>query len=141
MVDAQIPRLHLLFRRTFFVCAGGVACLILAGLALNQWDIDWPLIIALTILGTAAAGIDVLLFEHEDWSILKAFLIWGAGFLCLSILMIAVLSIPYAVLAGISKAFGFWEAWETATYPWTFIIPLVFGACFGYLAWRLLDDR
>ena len=140
MADAQIPRLHSLLRRIFFVSAGGVACLVLAGLALNQWEIDWPLILVLTLLGTAAAGTDVLLFERGNWSLLSAFLTWGAGFVCLTILMAGVLLIPYAVMAGVSKAFGIWEAWEKATYPWTLVIPLLVGSCFGYLSWCLIDD-
>lgn len=140
MENAQPPRLHFLFRCIFFSAAGSAACLVLAGLALQRWSIDWPLVAALAVVGSGAAGLDVLVFEKEHWSIFSAFLIWFTGFVCLAVLMTAVLLIPYAVMAGGSKALGIWEAWENINDPLAILIPLLVGGIFGYFVWRLIDD-
>ena len=61
-------------------------------------------------------------------------------FFFLSCLMAVFLVIPYAVLAGVSKVFGIWEAWENISPFWATLIPFCVGSVFAYGGWRLLDD-
>ena len=113
METGRPPRLHFALRCIFFMAAGGAAGLVLAGISIQQWSIDWLFVALLAVFGAAAASMDVLLFERNQWSFFRAITAWSAGFLFLTLLIAIVLVIPYALLAGISKAFGIWEAWES----------------------------
>ena len=140
MEQGRPPRLHFFLRCTFFMAAGAVAGLLLAGISIQRWSIEWPLILLLTVVGVAAASIDVLIYERRQWSIFRACIAWSAGFFFLTFLMAIILLIPYAILAGISKAFGVWEAWENISNLWAILIPFCIGSIFAYGGWRLLDD-
>ena len=134
------PRLHFFLRCTFFMMAGAIAGLVLAGASIQRWSIDWRLVLLLTALGAASAIADVLIYERQQWSIFRACIAWSAGFLFLSCLMAVFLVIPYAVLAGISKVCGIWEDWENISQFWATLIPFCIGSMFAYGGWRLLDD-
>ena len=134
------PRLHFFLRCTFFMMAGAVAGLLLAGISIQRWSIDWQLVLALTVVGAASASADVLIYERQQWSIFRACVAWSAGFCFLTFLMAIFLVVPYAILAGISKVFGIWEAWENISNFWATLIPFCVGAIFAYGSWRLLDD-
>ena len=140
MEKGSPPRLHFVLRCIFFMAAGGAAGLILAGLSIQQWSIDWRVVAILAVAGASAASLDVLLFERNQWSFFRAITAWAAGFLFLTLLMAIVLVIPYAILAGVSKAFGLWDAWESLAMPWSLLIPLLVGTVIGCGSWRLLDD-
>tara|TARA_Y100001933_G_scaffold265141_1_gene335752 strand:- start:42855 stop:43289 length:435 start_codon:yes stop_codon:yes gene_type:complete len=140
MEQGHPPRLHFFLRCTFFVMAGAVAGLVLAGMSIQRWSIEWRLVMVLAALGALSAIADVLIYEGQQWSIPKACLAWSAGFFFLTCLMAVFLVIPYAILAGISKFFGVWEAWENLSHLWATLIPFCVGSIFAYGGWRLLDD-
>ncbi len=140
MEQGHPPRLHFFLRCVFFMTAGSVAGLLLAGISIQQWSIEWPLVLLLTVIGAAAASVDVIIYERQQWSIVRACLAWSAGFFCLTFLMAIILVVPYAFLAGISKVLGIWEAWESISHFWATLTPLCVGSLFGYRGWRLLDD-
>ena len=120
--------------------AGAVAGLVLAGLSIQRWSIEWRLVLLLTLLGALSAIIDVLIYERQQWSVFRACLAWSAGFFFLTCLMAVFLVIPYAILAGVSKIFGIWEAWEGVSRFWSTLIPFCVGSIVAYGGWRLLDD-
>jgi hypothetical protein len=116
-----------------------VAGLLLAGLALHQWQIPWLVVAALAALGSVAAATDVLVFERGTWTVFSAYATWGLGFVCLVVIMTGILLVPYGMLAAVSKVFGIWEHWELVGFPWK-LLPLIIGGGFGYLLWIILDD-
>jgi hypothetical protein len=135
----ESARLHLWLRRVYFMAAGAVGCLLLAGVALHAFRVEWPTIGILAIVGTLAATLDIFIFEPRTPHKVKACLFWAFGFLLLSVMMTIVLLIPYAVLALISIAFGVWQDWETVGATGRYL-PIPIGFVVGLLIWHLLDD-
>ncbi|MEK6248921.1 MAG: hypothetical protein N2C12_12130 [Planctomycetales bacterium] len=130
---------HLYFRIVFFACAGAVAGLMLASLALHEWHIPWAAIVGLALTGSLAAGTDVLIYDSDEWTVLSALLTWLAWFVCLAVLMMGLFLVPYAGLVACAKVLGIWETLGQATFPWT-VLPAIVGSGFGYLFWFFLDD-
>ena len=135
----ESTRTHYLFRRVYFTGAGVVAGVILAGIALTNWQIQWNVVALISLAGIAAGISDVLLYEKEHWSGFSACLFWAAGFFLLAGLMTIGLLIPYFILAITSKAFGIWQEWEHVSQLWK-LVPIFIGGGFGFLTWYLLDD-
>jgi hypothetical protein len=135
----ESTRTHYLFRRIYFISAGIVAGIVLSGVALQNWEVQWGVIAVVSAAGITAGALDVLMYEKAHWSGVSAVLFWAMGFVLIATIMAVALLVPYGILAGVSKVFGIWEQWELVGQPWR-SLPILIGGGFGYLFWRLLDD-
>jgi uncharacterized membrane protein len=132
-------RLHLWLRRVYYMAAGAVACLFLAGMALQAFKIEWPTIGVTAWIGVIASTVDVLTNEQRSSHKIRSCLFWLVGFALLSFVMWIGLLIPYFILAVISIMLGVWQEWESIGPPGNWL-PVPIGAAFGLLMWHLLDD-
>ncbi|NIM08846.1 MAG: hypothetical protein GTO53_06805 [Planctomycetales bacterium] len=132
-------RLHFWLRRIYFMAAGTVACLFLAGMALQAFQIEWQIIGVVACIGVTASSTDVFTDTKHTRHKLRSCLYWLLGFPLLCLVMWMGLLIPYFILAAISIALGVWQDWETIGPPGHFL-PIPIGAAFGLLIWHLLDD-
>jgi hypothetical protein len=121
------------------MAAGTVACLFLAGMALQAFNIEWLTIGVVTVMGVIASTTDILTFERHSLHKVRSCLFWFFGFALLSFVMWIGLLIPYFILAAISIVFGVWQQWESVGPPGQWL-PVPIGAAFGLLMWHLLDD-
>ncbi|NIL97397.1 MAG: hypothetical protein GTO53_07270 [Planctomycetales bacterium] len=138
-ICAEKEGLHVWLRRVYFMAAGTVACLVLAGMALQAFQIEWPTIGITTAIGILASTTDVLACEQNSSHKVRSTLFWLCGFALLCFVMWIGLLIPYFILAAISIVFGVWQNWETVGPPGNWL-PIPIGAAFGLLIWHLLDD-